>query len=81
MELWTICMFGGNTTLTFYCNISTLTFSAWAAVFVFRNFTMTTRVQKMLNSSYEPNQEISNLTTFSETRQPDFDAKSIYFAI
>ena len=39
------------------------------------------RVQKMLNSSYEPNPEISNLTTFSETRQPDFGAKSIYFAI
>ena len=31
--------------------------------------------------SYEPNPEISNLTTLSETRQPDFGAKSIYFAI
>ena len=39
------------------------------------------RVQKMLNSSYGPNPEISNLATFSETRQPDFGAKSIYFAI
>ena len=35
----------------------------------------------MLNSSYGSNPEISNLTTFSETRQPDFGAKSIYFAI
>ena len=45
------------------------------------NVQLGNRVQKMLNSSYEPNPEISNLTTFSETRQPDFGARSIFFAI
>ena len=30
---------------------------------------------------FNPIHLLSNLTTLSETRQPDFDAKSIYFAI